>query len=65
MNLRRISVLCLSVCLLVLSYSSTYSQEFDKVEISTIKVSENITGDIYFSGMYPLIDMFPPYLSMG
>lgn len=42
MNLRRISLLCLSVCMLVLSYSSAYSQEFDKVEISTIKVSENI-----------------------
>jgi len=42
MNLRRISLLCLSVCMLVLSYSSTYSQEFDKVEISTIKVAENI-----------------------
>ena len=42
MSLRRISVLCLSVCMLVLSYSSTYSQDFDKVEISTIKVAENI-----------------------
>lgn len=42
MNLRRISLLCLSVCMLFLSYSSTYSQEYDKVEISTIKLSENI-----------------------
>jgi len=42
MNLRRISLLCLSVCMLVLSYSSAYSQEYDKVEISTIKVAENI-----------------------
>ncbi len=42
MNLRRISLLCLSVCMLVLSYSSAYSQEYDKVEISTIKLSENI-----------------------
>jgi len=42
MSLRRINVLFLSLCVLFFCFSNAYSQEFDKVQISTIKVAENI-----------------------
>lgn len=41
-NLRRNSLLCLFACMLALSCSSAYGQDYDKVEISTIKLTENI-----------------------
>jgi hypothetical protein len=44
MSFSRINVLFLSLCVLFFCYSNAYSQDFDKVQISTIKVAENNNG---------------------
>jgi hypothetical protein len=44
MSFSRINVLFLSLCVLFFCYSNAYSQDFDKVQISTIKVAEITMG---------------------